>query len=414
MKAIALIISLFLFNACLAQVWEQVGSGIDGNVICMAELDGKIYVGGNYAGALNYISQWDPATQQWTDISNGFITYAIMGMFVKDGKLYVSGLYQWQSGDIVASYDPVTNQWQGLGNADNLGAISEIYVENNMIYVAGNGYSKKSEIGSGIWADMAADSNAAQVRGFAKVNGTLFVHKVETADIWDGYSMLSYSESTDDFTGLALETSTFNWFQDMEVVGTDIYCAGSFYIDNDFQRIAVYDTETNTYSGLPGCPENVSNTAVHHDGFVYFGGGFQSPYNHVVRYNISDGSWAQVGDGINAYVSDMVILDDTLYAIGGFGDPILHVAKFDLSSIVSVDKDSKEDVLSVYPNPCSDYLMLDKIHSPGYVKLIDVYGKVILRLYNTNNRIDTSTLANGCYTLVSENDGRSILVLKLQ
>jgi Secretion system C-terminal sorting domain len=413
MKTILPIVLLFIFQLGKAQDWQQVGGGIDGNVICMTELDGKIYVGGNYAGDLNYISQWDPAAQQWTDISNGFITFAVMGLYAHEGKLYASGLYQWASGDIIASYDPATSQWQGLGNADNLGAISEIYVESNMIYVGGNGYSKKSEIGSGIWEDMAADNNAAQVRGFAKANGTLYVHKVETADLWGEHSMLSYNESTDEFTGLAVEALTYNWFQDLEVVGTDIYCAGSFYIDTDFQRIAVYDTETNTYSGLPGCPENVSYTAVHHNGFVYFGGGFQSPYNHVVRYNISDGSWAQVGDGINAYVSDMVILDDTLYAIGGFDDPILHVAKFDLNSIVEVNEVAKEELLSVYPNPCSDYLMLDQTNSQGYVKLVDVYGKVILRQYNTNNRIDTSNLAKGCYTLVSENDGRSILVLKM-
>jgi hypothetical protein len=413
MKTILMIASLFIFQVGKAQDWEQVGSGIDGNVICMAELDGKIYVGGNYAGDLNYISQWDPATQAWTDISNGFITFAVMGLYAHDGKLYASGLYQWASGDIIASYDPATSQWQGLGDADNLGAISEVYVENNMIYVGGNGYSKKSEIGSGIWEDMAGVNNAAQIRGFAKANGTLYTHKVQTADNWSGYSMLSFNETTDEFTGLAMETSIYEWFQDMEVVGTDIYCAGSFYVDTDFQRIAVYDTETNTYSGLPGCPENVSYTAVHQNGFVYFGGGFQSPYNHVVRYNISDGSWAQVGDGINAYVSDMVILDDTLYAIGGFDDPILHVAKFDLNSIVNVDDISKEKILNVYPNPCSDFLTLDHTVLSGYIRLIDVSGKVILRQFNSNNRIDTSTLARGCYTLVSENDGRSILVLKM-
>jgi hypothetical protein len=114
-----------LYNA---QDWVQVGTGITGNVICMEELNGKIYVGGNFTGDLNYMAEYDPSTQLWTDIGNEFITYAVMGMTTYNGKLYVSGLYQWASGDIVAEYDPATGVWSGLGTANSLSAISELEV----------------------------------------------------------------------------------------------------------------------------------------------------------------------------------------------------------------------------------------------------------------------------------------------
>lgn len=411
MRLILFITTIFLTSFSQAQDWQQVGTGIDGNVICMEELDGKIYVGGNYSGDLNYISQWDPATQQWTDISGDFITYAVMGMYTSGGKLYVGGMNQWSSGDIVAEYDPATNTWLGLGDADNVNAISEIYIKNNYIYIGGNGYSKKSELGTGIWTNMAETDNAAQVRGFAEVNGEMFVHKVETADTWDNYTFLTFDDALFTFAGEALEQTTFGWFQDLEVVGTDIYCVGGFYVDTDFQRIARYDTQTNTFSGLPGCPESASYTALHHDGIIYFGGSFQSPYDHVVAYTIADGSWASLGSGLPAQVSDMVILNDTLYAIGNFSNPIMHVAKFDLTPAVSINEIPTAD-LRVYPNPCEDVLYFNEQISNEVVNVYDISGKAVLSQMISNNRLDMKDLAPGIYTVRMEKSGRRNVVVR--
>jgi hypothetical protein len=382
----------FLIALCgYSQDWQQVGSGIDGNVICMAELDGKIYVGGNYTGDLNYISQWDPITQEWTDISNGFISYAIMGMTVHNGELYVSGLYQWTSGDIIASYNPETNVWQGHGDA------------------GGNGYSKKTLLGSGIWTDMAEENNAAQIRGFAEVNGEMFVHKVETADTWDDYTFLTFDDNTFSFAGEAMDQSVFDWFQDLEVVGSDIYCTGGFYIDPDFQRIARYSTLDNMFYGLPGCPENSSETALHHEGVVYFGGSFQSPYNHVVAYTIADGSWANVGTGLDAAVADLVVLGDTLYAIGTFATPILHVAQIALTPPIGVEEE-KESSIHVYPSPFQDELYFTANTGLKTVIMYDISGKLVLQETTNENRINTSGLAPGLYVL--EMNGQRFRVVK--
>lgn len=409
MKSILLYSSLLLALFVNAQDWEQVGSGIDGNVICMAELDGKIYVGGNYTGDLNYISQWDPATQEWTDISGDFITFAVMGMTVYNGELYVSGMYQWASGDIIASYNPTTNTWQGHGNAGGVNEVTEMFFRNNYLYIGGNGYSKKSQVGSGIWTDMSEVDNAAQIRGFAEVNGEMFVHKVETADPWDDYTFLTYDDNTSTFAGEALDQNEFDWFQDLEVVGTDIYCTGGFFIDFDFQRIARYDTQTGIFSGLPGCPESTSFTALHKDGIIYFGGSFQSPYNRIVAYTIADGSWANVGTGLDAAVHDIVALGDTLYAIGTFATPILHVAQFELTPAIGVDETIKS-TLNVYPNPFQDVLNFSNDQINSTVTFYDLAGKILIQVSTNEKQIDTSFLAPGMYLM--EVNGKRTRVVK--
>jgi|GEM_PF-5050641 hypothetical protein len=412
MKTILYTFVFFAAQFLNAQDWQQVGSGIDGNVICMEELDGKIYVGGNYTGSLNYISQWTPATQQWTDISNDFITYAVMGMSVSDGKLYVGGLNQWASGDVVASFDPTTNIWTGHGNAGGVNAISEIFVKNNYIYIGGNGYSKKSEIGSSVWTNMAVAENAAQIRGFAAVNDVIYINKEESADLWDDYTFLSFDEDSFLFNGEALEWSTFGSFQDLEVVGTDIYCTGGFYVDTDFQRIARFDTQTNTFHGLPGCPSSASNKALHNDGIIYFGGNFQSPYSHVVAYYIADGSWHSLGNGLSSQVSDLAIIGNTLYAIGNFSNPIDHVAQFDLASLTHLEESVNQN-LRVYPNPCLDVLFFESGLSSQEVRIFDIFGKEVYSRTMMNQRLEIESLLPGYYTVVVENSDKRARILKM-
>lgn len=409
MKTRLLFVCIIATQLINAQQWEQVGSGIDGNVICMEALNGKLYVGGNYTGTLNYISEYDPATGIWTDISNDFITFAIMGMTVSDGLLYVSGLYQWTSGDIVASYDPTTGIWTGLGNGGGVNAVSEIFVKDGYLYTGGNGYSKKTELGSGLWEDMAITDNAGQVRGFADVNGTMYVHKVETADNWDGYSFLTYDETAEAFAGEAMDGLTYNWFQDLEVVDDKIYCAGSFYVNDDFQRIALYNTQTGTYSGLPGCPENSSQTISRYNDMLFFGGSFQSPYDHVVAYTMTDGSWMNIGDGINAQVSELVVLGDSLYAIGTFYSPILHVAKFALADIVGIEEQATPTI-SAYPNPCKDVLRIQSVQNKT-ICIYDILGKEAWSGRCTNGEIDLAQLPSGCYEVCTEN-GTRLRVIK--
>lgn len=155
---------------------------------------------------------------------------------------------------------------------------------------------------------------------------------------------------------------------------------------------------TGIFSGLPGCPESASSTALHKDGVIYFGGSFQSPYNHVAAYTIADGSWANVGTGLDAAVDDLVVLGDTLYAIGTFATPILHVAQIALTPSIGVDEE-KESSIHVYPSPFQDELYFTGSTGLNTVILYDISGKVVLQETTNESRINTSGLAPGLYVL---------------
>ncbi len=71
--------------------------------------------------------------------------------------------------------------------------------------------------------------------------------------------------------------------------------------------------------------------------------------------------------------------------------------------------------LSVYPNPAANSIIIGGINSKSVIKLYDVFGKLVLdasAISITKNAeviINTSILANGIYTLVSENaDSRAV------
>ncbi len=74
------------------------------------------------------------------------------------------------------------------------------------------------------------------------------------------------------------------------------------------------------------------------------------------------------------------------------------ICLMDFSAVIDNDFN---DILSIYPNPVSDVLVLkcDKGHQERY-KIIDVHGKIVMK--SNRNRIDVSVLSPGLYFLVLE------------
>ena len=266
-------------------------------------------------------------------------------------------------------------------------------------------------IGTGIWENMG-NPGAAQIRGMVEVSGTLYVHKVETADVWDGYSMLTYNESSNSFAGDAMEQSTYGWFQDLEVVEDMIYCTGSFYVSDDFERIAVYDTQLNTYSGLPNGPENAVYSVLFNEGTLFFGGTFQFPYNHVVAYEIEDSIWSSIGTGLNGLVNEFVILNDTLYAAGTFTLPGSGVAKFALSGLSILNNYPKEEILSVFPNPSNGIIKIENYNGEK-IFIYDITGQYIQEIKIKSKTIDMSAFSPGMYTLKLLDNNKSYKIAKV-
>jgi hypothetical protein len=116
--------------------WSSLGTGIangvDNGVYALAALDGKLYVGGWFttAGGLpaNHVAAWDPATSTWsrlgTLIENG-VDDDVLALAALDGKLYVGGYFSTAGGGVtanaVAAWEPATSTWSRLGTRSENG-----------------------------------------------------------------------------------------------------------------------------------------------------------------------------------------------------------------------------------------------------------------------------------------------------
>lgn len=115
-----------------SSTWSALGSGIsdngnDARVRCLAALDGRLYVGGEFttAGgiAANGIATWDPATRTWSALGFGVqsqpqSSMQVFALAVLEGRLYVGGSFPMAGGvtaSSLASWDPALSTWSALG-----------------------------------------------------------------------------------------------------------------------------------------------------------------------------------------------------------------------------------------------------------------------------------------------------------
>jgi WD40 repeat protein len=74
-----------------------------------------------------------------------------------------------------------------------------------------------------------------------------------------------------------------------------------------------------------------------------------------------------------------------------------YVIMYDLTTMVGIEDNSTAD-LNVYPNPATDYLIVNGLENPSTYELIDVNGKTC-QTGITSQYIDVSTLSQGLYVL---------------
>ncbi|MFZ4931698.1 T9SS type A sorting domain-containing protein [Chryseobacterium sp. Mn2064] len=76
---------------------------------------------------------------------------------------------------------------------------------------------------------------------------------------------------------------------------------------------------------------------------------------------------------------------------------------------------SKQDKVSVYPNPTADYitLQISSKEKPREVSVYDLSGKLVMQKEINNDRIDLSSLISGVYLLTFKNsDIKPIKIIK--
>lgn len=110
-------------------------------------------------------------------------------------------------------------------------------------------------------------------------------------------------------------------------------------------------------------------------------------------------NWYSCNTGLkNLNVSSLVFLNDTLYA-GTYGNGIWKRAMNDIS--LSVEETILEPVkIKLYPNPASDYLVIESPGSVDNIEIIDLLGRPVKSVKPAGNLLDISDIPPGIYVLI--------------
>ena len=218
-------------------------------------------------------------------------------------------------------------------------------------------------------------------------------------------------------------------------------------------RVDVYDPNTNSWSSKNPLPDNnfwySAIVVVNNEMFRFGGGGFTSPVNTIQKYNATGDSWTNIGNlpsplhapagtvlGGKIYIAggyygsetdtvyefnpltyslnkitalpaarayhELVTIDSCIYSIGGNNPfyPDMNVSFIRICNpvISSILDNDNEQVLSVYPNPAKDHILIDTKEELDFV-IFDATGSKILndRLNTGRNIIDISNFISGIY-----------------
>lgn len=137
------------------------------------------------------------------------------------------------------------------------------------------------------------------------------------------------------------------------------------------------------------------------------------------NFNVIGSQNGQFGIGEYNYILSTKAYVMPIYGDGrnNNGDVNIYFGKFDINSgatsvepIVINDK----NILNVYPNPSSDFIMIEKgtiSSSINNVNIFDTNGNLVKRIenYSFNNKIDISKLPHGTYFVFLGNDYTKII-----
>jgi Secretion system C-terminal sorting domain len=139
---------------------------------------------------------------------------------------------------------------------------------------------------------------------------------------------------------------------------------------------------------------------------------------HVRVYDWDEDNWTQVGIDINGEEVDdqsgysiSLASDGSKLAIGawfnnGNGIRSGHVRVYEFTSVSTISPNVKA-VIEVNPNPTMGKIELVGVEN-GMIKIIDIFGKVILKVEKSKSEIDISWLPSGIYFIQISSDNQLI------
>ena len=333
--------------------WSSLGDGVEGAIQVVAVAEGVVYVAENLGSPRDRLAsriiRWDGS--QWEPLGSGF-DGEVHSIAVSDEDIYVSGSFS------KAGQKPVSNvvrwrdnKWSDFGGgfdgspAALLTVGSDLYVANRQI-TKWDGQSW-SALGTGVdYRFGGMVSGSERVDSLVMTwNGRLYaagsfaaIDGVNGSNIasWDGDSWSALGMNG---AGIIADPgrSRTAAIEALEVVGNDLYLAGSFSINSHANHMAKWEGPNR---GSPlGAGVNDQVFAMASAGTdLYAGGNFTAAgdheANHIARW---DGTaWSRLGGGTDGAISALATSGSDVYAGGYFtsadGVEANHIAKWNGSS----------------------------------------------------------------------------------
>ena len=264
-------------------IWTNVGSGMNAEIIALAQQGGNLYAGGVFTNAggvaASYVARWDGST--WTSVGGGVDT-SVWALVQHGGQLYAGGKFT-SAGGVSANRIAMWNgvSWTNLGSGFDSDVIALAHDGNNLY--AGGSFTN------------AGGVTASQVA------------------MWNGTS----------WTNLGSGMNRFGYVYALAHDGTNLYAGGIFTNAGgvNVNQIALWNGTSWTNLGSGMNPYGTVRTLLCAGGLLYAGGGFTNAggvtVNRIAAWN--GVTWMNLGSGMdNSQVSALAHEGTDLYAGGSF------------------------------------------------------------------------------------------------
>lgn len=392
--------------------------------------------------------------QQWTDVASvpgsssskhHPVTFSIDGIGYS-----VAGS---NSFDVSTStshkYDPILDQWTTMDNFPGTSRGFSYGVSDGEFGYMGFGYN--TQVGtylddlwkfdplSETWTELASCPCQARTHpAFIHLDGKIFVgvggDGSNNRDDWWQYDIaLNTWSAKPDFPGVPRHHP---YYFDLDGYA---YVGFGHGVDGIFKDFYKYDPDSEIWEEMNDFPgeSRVAGTQFSHDGYGYILSGDGDDHDYLEtgefwQYNPADDSWSQLPShpGLSRWAPGSFVIDGKAYLVQGqerFLNQFPGAAVTDgmivfdvdlYNSPFSINENSADLTVSVFPNPFTDQLNIELngnfIPTETTITVLDLLGKKLKEIKLTDHVINLADLAAGTYTLLVKSNefSQSIKLVK--
>lgn len=311
-----------------AGAWSALGQQVNNTVTALAfDPSGQLYAGGSFTSAGSkdayYVAKWNPSTQQWAALGNGYGVYSSVAALAcdKSGKLYMGGYFSSvgavTNARYIAKWDPAANSgsgdWLSLNagmdavvNAISIDASGNLYAGGNFRNADGKAAEKIAKWAGGQWSTLGSGMNDAVHALAFDTGGNLYAGgkfwsvggvaagRIAKCNASTGqWSALGSGITRSDTYSPFVETMAFD-------ASGNLYVGGYFTHAGGVAAANIAKWNGTAWSALgAGVDGRVDAIAFDAAGNVYVGGAFDNAggaaAHYVAKWNGT--SWSALGSG---------------------------------------------------------------------------------------------------------------------